>query len=63
MDFTWGARKVFLSNDLNGSERTQIEEFKNKVNSNEEYIAHNTMLLFDADNAIRNLVRQSLRPQ
>lgn len=60
VDFTWGARKVFLSNELNDSERKQIEEFRNKVNSNEEYIAHHSMLLFDADNRIRDLVRESV---
>lgn len=59
IELSMGANKIVLSNDLSPTESETINSFKTKVNENIDFSAQQSMLLFDAENTIRNSIRES----
>jgi hypothetical protein len=59
VELSMGTNKIVLSNGLSTTESETINSFKLKLNEDMDFRAHESMLLFEAENIIRNSIRES----
>ncbi|HRJ31371.1 MAG TPA: hypothetical protein PLV21_02265 [Cyclobacteriaceae bacterium] len=59
IDLSLGTNKITLSNDLSITESEKINSFKSTVNEDPDFRIHQSIMHFDAENMIRNSIRES----
>lgn len=60
IDFSLGTSKIYLTNALGREEFEMIAAFKAKLNSDKEYQAYSSMLIFEAMNALSEAIRKKM---
>lgn len=60
IDFSWGANKLVLSNELTSEEESRISDFIEKVKTDLDYLHLNMSLLYDAGKHLNEVIKNAL---